>query len=311
MTIQHRAYRGEEDFQRVRELLIESLSITKRIHNWWLDRWEICRFGGNVLEELAGTRSWEADVHVWEEVGQGAPKLVGVVNPEDGGDFFLQVHPHYRRIEDEMLAWVDQHHRAKRPQDAERWVLNTFAYEYDVQRAALLRRWGYEDRGPCEYARTRSLDAPIPELRLPNGYSVRSMQNATDEDWARRAAVANASFNSSRHTAETVQVLQRAPSYHLDLDLATVAPDGTFASFCIVWFGAENRRGWYEPVGTHPEHRRLGLASAVINEGLRRIKALGAMTAGVGSGYGSPANRLYEATGFVDYEVGHHWQKEF
>jgi hypothetical protein len=44
---------------------------------------------------------------------------------------------------------------------------------------------------------------------------------------------------------------------------------------------------------------------------LRRIKALGATTAGVGSGYDSPANRLYESAGFVDYEVAHHWRKEF
>ncbi len=91
LTILSRAYRGEDDFRRVRELLVESLAIFGEIHNWWLDRWEVFRFAGHSEDELSGVRPWEADVRLWEVVGDYAnpAKLVGVVNPEDGGDSFM------------------------------------------------------------------------------------------------------------------------------------------------------------------------------------------------------------------------------
>jgi GNAT superfamily N-acetyltransferase len=69
--------------------------------------------------------------------------------------------------------------------------------------------------------------------------------------------------------------------------------------------------GWFEPVATHPAHHRRGLATAAMSEGLRRLRALGATRAYVGSGYGAPANRLYESLGFTAYEIWHHWVKSW
>ncbi len=311
MTITSREYRGEEDFERVRELLIESYAITGRIHNWWLDRWEVFRFSARALDEIADAQSWEKDVRLWEtDAGDSqAPRLVGVVNPEDGGDFFLQIHPHYRHIEEEMLAWAEQHHQASRPQDAERWPLDTFLREHDEERAALLTRWGYENLGHDGYTRICSLDKPIPKAPLAPGYVVRNVRG--QDDLENRAAVANNAFGHNRHNAETIRVLQRAPTYRQDLDLVVVAPDGTFAAYCVVWFGEANRMGWYEPVGAHPAHRRRGLTKAMMCEGLRRLQALGATVAHVGCGTGEAANRLYESVGFTDFERDFHWRKEF
>jgi hypothetical protein len=41
---------------------------------------------------------------------------------------------------------------------------------------------------------------------------------------------------------------------------------------------------------------------------LRQLKALGATTVYVGSGYDSPANRLYQSVGFDEYEIWHHYR---
>lgn len=312
MTITSRPYAGEKDYQRVRELLIESYATTERIHNWWLDRWEVFRFSGRVSDELANSRRWEKDVRLWEadtEDSQGCPKLVGVVNPEEGDDFFIQIHPHHRHIEEEMLTWAEQHHRASRPAEAERWPLSTFLYEHDVERASLLTRRGYENLGHSGYTRTSSLHKPIPQAQLPGGYVVRNICGA--KDLKKRATVANSAFGHNKHTVETIRVLQRAPTYRQDLDLVVVAPDGTFAAYCVIWFGEANRMGWFEPVGTHPAHRRRGLARAMMCEGLRRLKALGATVAHVGCGTGRGPNRLYESVGFTDLEREYHWRKEF
>ena len=58
-----------------------------------------------------------------------------------------------------------------------------------------------------------------------------------------------------------------------------VAPDGAIASFCTLWYDDVTRAVCFEPVGTSPEHQRRGLAKAVIAEGMRRAKEMGALVA--------------------------------
>ena len=299
-AIRSRAYRGDDDYHRVRQLLVESYALNGRLHNWGLDRWDVFRFSGHARDELAGTRPWEQDVRLWED---GTGRLLGVVHPEGGDDVWLEIHPHFRHLEPEMFDWSEGHCRAA--------LLDTFVYDYDRERAALLAGRGYRNLGLDGYLRRRELDGPLPDGPLPPGYTVRSARAGVAEDRAHYAQVENRAFDVEFHTPETIAVRQRAPTYRPDLDLVVVAPDSTFAAFTIVWYDEANRYAVFEPVGTHPDHRRRGLASAVMAEGLRRLGALGATVAYVGAGPGPAANRLYESLGFVDSDQVHHWQREF
>jgi predicted N-acetyltransferase YhbS len=58
---------------------------------------------------------------------------------------------------------------------------------------------------------------------------------------------------------------------------------GAYVAYAGIWFDPINRVACVEPVATDPEHRRRGLASAAIVEGLRRARAEGATVAWVGS----------------------------
>jgi ribosomal protein S18 acetylase RimI-like enzyme len=313
MEVQSRPYSGENDYAKVRELLIDSFAIAGHIHNWWIDRWEIFRFGGRVSEELDGSRRWEKDVRLWETLSTtDAPaRLVGVVNPEDGDDFFIQIHPAFRYLEPEMVEWAEQHHQRSQTGGEKLHPLASYLHEHDIARAEILREHGFKNMGHAGYTRWRFLDGPLPEVQMPAGYAVRNVNADDHQDLVRRAAVANASFGHSRHNADTIRVLHRAPTYREDLDLVVEAPNGSFAAYCVIWFGAKNRLGWFEPVGTHPDHRRLGLAKGMMAEGLRRVKALGATKTFVGVGSGEAANRLYESVGFTSSSRDFHWQKAY
>jgi ribosomal protein S18 acetylase RimI-like enzyme len=69
-----------------------------------------------------------------------------------------------------------------------------------------------------------------------------------------------------------------------------------------------NRLAVVEPVCTHPEHRRRGLAETLIREGLERARRAGATQACVDTGSGEAANRLYADVGFGEVFVERAWE---
>ena len=100
------------------------------------------------------------------------------------------------------------------------------------------------------------------------------------------------------------QLLRKAPDYRPELDLSVVDENNEIASFTTVWYDESNRIGMLEPVGTIPSYRRMGLAKAVIFEGINRIRKLGAKKIYVGSD-----QKFYLSIGFtVEYEK-EVWQK--
>jgi len=212
----------------------------------------------------------------------------------------------YRHLEEEMWAWAEEHHAAAKPEDATIWRLETNVYDYDSQRADLLSQRGWQNLGHHMNRHRCSLEHDAPPVKPPAGYTLRTVNENEMEAWA---TVIGAAFDSSLRTAERCRVWLRTPTRHLDL--VAVAPDGTFASFCIAWFEEENRIGALEPVGTHPAHRQRGLGKAVVSEGLRWLRALGATMVYVGTSLRAAPNRLYESVGFTDVDAEFGWRKDF
>ena len=164
----------------------------------------------------------------------------------------------------------------------------------------LLAERGYERDGDGYLHFARSLDAADdPPLRLPDGFSVRAVE--LPRDLEERVRVHRAAFAPSKMTVEKHARVAGMPGYRPDFDLVAVAPDGTFASFCIAWLDDETGIVEFEPVGTDPAFARRGLASAVMNTAMTRAAALGAGVALVTSRGGEKGIRgtsLYRSLGF-------------
>lgn len=163
----------------------------------------------------------------------------------------------------------------------------------------------------------RSLDT-IRQQAPPDGMVVRSVdgeQEATKRTMLQRAAFAALDFQMPAQTSgrelsvpDEAEVnrrtriyknVMRLPGYRRDLDIVAVTVEREFVACCTCWLDTENRVGEFEPVGCHPNFRRRGLAQAVMNEGLRRLKSLGAESAVVYTNpHNLPAIRLYESCGF-------------
>ena len=90
MPLTMRNYRNEEDCWHIREFLRQlTLLNDRREFSWHVSRWDYWIWFGNPH---IGKMQLEEKVFLWEaENGQ----IAAVLNPEDRGSVFLQIHPDF------------------------------------------------------------------------------------------------------------------------------------------------------------------------------------------------------------------------
>lgn len=168
---------------------------------------------------------------------------------------------------------------------------------------ALLERDGYrQDR--VFVRMERPLDGPVVDQPLPAGYVVRPLAPEAEIDaWMALFNAAFADHYDFRPWNREARLQEMGYAWHApDLDLVAVAPDGRLAGFC--WTTrrdvAEEPPAWHlSVVGTAREHRRRGLAGAMVAVTVERLLAGGGvidLTVDATSPTG--ANQLYERLGF-------------
>lgn len=193
----------------------------------------------------------------------------------------------------QMLGWFAECSE-EGDHDSERSV---WALEHDVEDVAVLKDHGFRKTEQHFGHTLCPLEKEPPAPVLPDGFIVRPVRG--EEELEARVAVHRAAFAPSRVTEQSYLNVMRSNTYRPELDMVVVAPDGTFAAFCLCWFDKENGVGEFEPVGTHPNYQRRGLARAVCLAALRQLRALGGDAAIVlQTGRDEAAERLYTALGF-------------
>jgi ribosomal protein S18 acetylase RimI-like enzyme len=146
----------------------------------------------------------------------------------------------------------------------------------------------------------RAADGPPPAADasgLPAGYRIRGL--AGPDETEARVRIHRAAFPTSRLTAAKYARLFELPHYRFEDDLVVEAADGSLAAFALTWWDPVGRVGEFEPLGTHPGHRRRGLARALMATGMHRFVARGAQVVEVYSDAAdAPAEALYPAVSF-------------
>ncbi len=129
---------SEDDFWRVRQLLIDLYPITGPGFVWEIRRWDGQRFHN---DDAQLNPDWmRSTIRLWETAdGQ----LIGMAHSEGGqGNAYFEIHPDYRsRIEDEMITWAEANLAA--PDQTGQPRLETFVFEHDAPRQQLLAQHGF------------------------------------------------------------------------------------------------------------------------------------------------------------------------
>jgi ribosomal protein S18 acetylase RimI-like enzyme len=308
MKLSLRKYRSDDDYWRIRQFLRELFLLNERREVAWpLYRWDYWRWHVN---ENIFRFNLNAAVFLWE-TSQGC--LAAVLHPDMKGEAFLQVHPELQtpELEVAMISTAETQYAITGGNGLQR--LRIWVHESDYLRQDLLRRRGYSKGNTPEHQRRRCLDQPIGEFPAPEGYTIRALGDVDEHparSWVSWKAFHPDEPDSAYEGWEWYRNVQRAPLYRRDLDLVAAAPDGELAAFCTLWFDDVTRTAAFEPVGTHPAYQRRGLGKAVMAEGLRRARDLGATLCSVSS-YDKPAGALYASVGFTEYDLSEPWRKEW
>jgi mycothiol synthase len=276
-----RAYRDADDMARLQRYNAEQFPLGK---GGWLHP-------GDIAHRLFnGGRGYNAAdlLRLWEDE---AGAIVGwaIANPRTG-EFDVQSHD--VDVLHEALTWVE----ATLPNAQ----IETELPEGDSLWTAIFTERGFApDLNEPPYCVTaRPLDDLPPVPTLPPGFSIRAAAGVHEA--ADLLAVHQSAFNS-KGTVEQYAHIMQSPGYAAEREFVAVAPDGRFAAFTVTWHDDLNKIGYFEPVGTHAEFRRMGLASAVMIFGMHHMKAAGMTQAWVvhEAAEDNPASAgLYASLGF-------------
>ncbi len=233
-----------------------------------------------LMSNVLRGRDLDRHIFLYEEL-DGRLRAVVLLYPGARWHYGLLLDPALRTSGDDAfeaatLAWAEDATRAASQRDAggEIGVDVTLG---DTVRETLLKRLGYTTNGVADqlYA-TRSLGDSIPEKPLPEGFSIRPVAGEHEAELA--AEVHNGAFTPI-WDAESYRAVMRTPGFQIDHELVVVAPDGRFAAYVCIWLDPISRSGSFAPVGCHRDFQRLGLTSALMYEGMRRMRAAGMETA--------------------------------
>jgi GNAT superfamily N-acetyltransferase len=303
-AVTSRAYRDDADWRALRDLLVRIRARTGRWRCWTPDRIDGYLHGRMHAEATGVERGWEERIRLWH-----APsgELVAALHPEGTDEAWLEVDPRWHRLVPEMQDLAEASHLARHGSDRPMPPLQAYATVDDADRQALFASRGYLDRGPMEVIHGRSLDVAGPDRPVPLGYRIRRIDLLDPSDRAHLIQVTRLAFpHAVSYDERDIDLEARMLTEHEYV--VAVADDGTFASWCGVWANPEIGAGQFEPVGTHPDHRRRGLASAVMARGITWMRRRGLREAFVGTGVRNASNYLYASLGFRVAELFHQWE---
>jgi len=288
--VNRRAYQQDSDLKLLQDFNAAAIALTD--HCGYLHPGDIPHhlFSGNKYYDPAEVMT------IWEDAKGVAAWVIAAPRYKS---FDAQVRPDLRgaAFEREILQYAEARIlELMRKYEIDSEYISADAFQCDRARSSLLTDLGWELEDPANYVLNRIRLSEIEQPLLPEGYWIRSGRGV--EEAAALAEVHVASFGTD-WTAEMYRRVIESPGYVPEREYLVVAPDGNLAAFTVTWHDPINRIGSFEPVGTHQDYRRLGLARALMMYGMQQMAAAGLEYATVANFRDNEAaSGLYKACGF-------------
>ena len=253
------------------------------------------------LHELLCLPAIQANTRLWFEEG----RTIAFALVDSYSNLVFECRQANPDLQMEMIHWGIECIR-RRPHGAEELLTcDVSCREEDGDRIALLEQYGFVRQPVRSLHLARPLCEPIPPPTLPAGFEIRTLKGRNEvEGWVQ---LHRAAFGTDHMTIEERLAMMSGADYDPDLDLVMTGPDGRLAAYCMCQiFREENARtgrneGYTDPVATHPEFQRRGLAKALLLTGLRLLQERGVATAIMGTN--SENEKMQRAAKAVGFRV--------
>lgn len=147
----------------------------------------------------------------------------------------------------------------------------------DTVLCQVLQEKGFEKKDRCACILSLDLSSSL-EYDIPNAYRM-SPKGFCADSWQYQLAIHKGFDNEGIPEKWDDELLKRIPNANEDLKTFAIAnKNNEYCAHCGLWYSTGDT-AYVEPVLTVPEHRRQGLAKAVVYEACARAKALGAKRA--------------------------------
>ena len=171
----------------------------------------------------------------------------------------------------------------------------------DTVLCQILQEKGFEKKHRCACILSLDLTNPL-DYSMPDAYSM-SPQGCVADPWQYQLVIHKGFDNDGIPERWDDEFLKRIP--HVNEDLKTFAiANNEYCAHCGLWYSTGNT-AYVEPVATVPEHRKQGLAKAVVYEACTRANAFGAKRAIVISD-----QEFYFRIGFILSSEVYDWERK-
>ncbi|GIP38710.1 hypothetical protein J31TS4_19900 [Paenibacillus sp. J31TS4] len=229
--------------------------------------------------------------------------IIGAIWPGHYRILYCITGPDYVGVEDEILAWAEQHYCAPTLlEDRTGTEVYVWAYEEDSARVEILKARGYTKHTWYMYSGVMDLESELPAPQFPLGFRVRPL---ADGDLEQKVTIMGGSAGLTAPTMAVYQRLMSSPTYKRELDLVVVDEEERVVGFANVWHDTVNHLAIIEPFGTAPSHRRKGLATNLLYECMHLLREMGLSKLYINHGglwtldpVPDDAMRVYDKAGF-------------
>lgn len=232
---------------------------------------------------------------IWED----EDNMVGFCFTENPRtDVYFCLRPEYDYLADEMMAYADQN--LGEGDDKRRLVIFEAQQPFiqAAEKAGYHKEFGYTEYG---YYFDQPFERTLPEgfrFTAPGELDVAKVDECCWKGFDHEAEEGpwDGDIESGLHLAA-------APHATPECSMAVVDDHGNYACYAGTWWTPKNQLAYLEPLCTVPEHRKKGLAAALLCEMARRMGEKGAtlMTGG--------SDPFYQKIGFKPLCIWTFWKK--